>query len=871
MPNLLNSLWSRAGEAARVHYNFVGVTDRTLIVSATNLLVRGFSVVPTDRRSSTGGPVNGLFAVARALLRCLAFKAPKRAVAIIDTTPRAGPELLVAQLPQLASLCRTLGFTVVETTDELSLCASYAEAAHSDGQEVLIAGVDKRYAQLVSDTVWWFDANKDVRYTKEIVVKRFGVEPKLMADWLALVGDEDQVPGVKGIGAKGATEFLLEHGSLQAALSKPDLEGRVAKALKAEPALAEKQAFTTLVRDRALPVPFSAVPFSGLQAAQVNALFETLGFSELLLTTESRRHVEVCEQPAALVAHLDACGSTPVAIAAFIDEPGPGQTVLACLSMSRGERSFAVAPSSAAWSPLTAWLERADRPKLVHDLVPLLVSLERLGVQLRGVVSDVGCLSHLCEPSGWAPHELPLIARQVLGVALPTDEEVQGTGRAHKTFSAMPLERVADIGAQRSAAVEAAVTKLTPRVEPRLLAGYLELSDTLKRMELTGLAVDTGALDHAETSFAQIEAELDGQIEKLAGHAFNVNSSKQLGAVLFEELKLPVVHHTRTGWSTANEALERIQDAHPIVPLVIRWRGLRRLRDSWLHSLRRSIAADGRVHSRFHLARSFAGDLINSNPDLGRVPGRTPEMAMVRRAFVAGPGKLLMSVDFNQLGLYVLAHLSKDPSLVEPLRQRADMHRLTAAAILRKPAQALTHEERQLGKVVNFATFAGQGVSALGMQLGVSPTQAREYIARFDEHYALVRAFQDEQLRLVRTQGFITTIAGRRWPIGGLESLDSQLRSYAERLSRRATHEGSVADVSRRALLEADRALRREKLSTVPLLQILDEVLFEVPETELERAAKVCSDAMRGAFTLEVPLVVGVEAGKNWADLAPVT
>jgi DNA polymerase-1 len=229
-----------------------------------------------------------------------------------------------------------------------------------------------------------------------------------------------------------------------------------------------------------------------------------------------------------------------------------------------------------------------------------------------------------------------------------------------------------------------------------------------------------------------------------------------------------------------------------------------------------------------------------------------------------------MSVDFNQLGLYVLAHLTKDPALVEPLRNRADMHLLTASAVLEKPVTAITPDERQLGKVVNFATFAGQGASALALSLGVSAQEAKELIARFDRRYALVRAFQDEQLRLARERGYIVTIAGRRWPIGGLESLDPHDRSYAERLARRATHEGSVSDVARRSLLEADRALRREGLGAVPVHEILDEVLFDVPEAELEVTARVARTAMANAFALEVPLVVGVEAGRNWADLQPL-
>ena len=228
-----------------------------------------------------------------------------------------------------------------------------------------------------------------------------------------------------------------------------------------------------------------------------------------------------------------------------------------------------------------------------------------------------------------------------------------------------------------------------------------------------------------------------------------------------------------------------------------------------------------------------------------------------------------MSVDYNQLGLHVLAHLTGDPALVEPLRAHADLHVQTAAAVLELPADQIDEAKRQLGKVINFATFAGQGASATALQLGVPAAEAKELIARFDRTYAMVRAFQDEQLALAHARGYIVTIAGRHWPIGGLESLDSQLRSYAERLARRATHEGSVADVARRGLLDADRALRAANLRAYPLVQVVDEVLFEVHADDVAAAAEVAATAMRAAFDLRAPLRVGVEVGPDWSALAP--
>ena len=844
--------------------------DRTLVASATNLLARGFLVVPVDRRTRDGQPANGLYAVARALRRVIAMRPPVRAVAIVDSAARTRgwPPALEAQLDPLRELLRDLGLTVVETPDEVHLVASYARAAADAGDDVLIAGVDKRYAQLVGERLCWFDANKDVRYTSEIVEKRFTVPPAQVGPWLALVGDDDQLPGVKGIGAKGATALLQAHGSVEAALATLDtLPGATGKALRAAAAeVPARLAQAHLDTARALPVPWARLGWTPPHPATLNASYERLAFPELLVADGEALATERCETPEALAAALRGLGPGPIAVDALLEDPRPVWSALTGLGLSAGTGTACyVEASSPAWPALVRWLEDASVPKGGHDLVGTLVALRRQGVQLAGLVSDSACRSHLTQPSNWAPHELPLVARQVLGRALPDDDEVRGVGKARQPWSALPAGRAAAVAGTRADA-SAAISRALP-VDERLLAEYLELSDTLVRMELTGLLVDVQELQAAEASFADLERGLEQEIAALAGHPFNINSSKQLGAVLFEELKLPIVSHTRTGWSTANEALERIEHAHPIVPLVIRWRGLRRLRDSWLVALRGCIDADGRVHSRFHLARSFSGHLVNSNPDLGRVPGRTPEMSRVRRAFIAPEGKRVMSVDFQQLGLYVLAHLSKDPALVEPLRRGADMHALTAAAVLDVPVESLTHAQRQVGKVVNFATFAGQGASSLAMILGLTPAEARDYVARFDRHYAGVRAFQDQQLRLAKERGYIETVVGRRWPIGGLESLDSQVRSYAERLARRATHEGSVADISRRALLEVDRVLRREGLQTVPLVQMLDEVLFEVPEAELPRAAELCASAMRGAFSLEVPLVVGVEVGKNWADL----
>jgi DNA polymerase-1 len=628
---------------------------------------------------------------------------------------------------------------------------------------------------------------------------------------------------------------------------------------------------TRLERHRALPVPLDAVGFVAPPASRLNPLYRELGFVEYLASDGGDRvAVEVCETAEAVKSALASLGRGPIAIHVLTEDPSPVRGALVGVALSGGDRRAFYVPCANAVDPaLVAWLQDAGTPKVGHDIKVAVVALRRRGIELAGITGDSMCASHLAQPSNWAPHDLALVAKHVLGRALPEEAAVRGVGRQRKAWAALTVDHAGEYAGHLADAAAATWRGLAPTVDERLHAEYLELSDTLVRMEIRGIGVDADELTRAEQAFAPIEAELEREITALAGRTFNLGSSKQLGSVLFEDLKLPVVSHTKTGWSTATEALERIEHAHPIVSLVIRWRTLRRLRDSWITALRACIDDDGRVRSCFHPARSFSGRIVNSNPDLGRVPGRTPEMARIRRAFVARPGHVLMSVDYNQLGLHVLAHLTKDPALVEPLRDQADVHTQTAAAVLERPLDAIGPAERQLGKVVNFATFAGQGASALALQLNMPAAEAKELIARFDRKYSRVREFQDEQLRLARERGYIVTLAGRRWPIGGLESLDPHDRSYAERLARRATHEGSVADVSRRGLLDADRALRRAGLSAAPLVQILDEVLFEVPEAEVAEATRVASEAMRTAFVLEAPLRVGVEVGPNWADLEP--
>jgi len=857
------------------------MTRRVLVAHASNLLARGFLTSASDRMAENGQPTNALFAVARALLRALAFKEPEFAVAVIDAEPNdASPPLLKQQAERLAEVFTIHGMRVVRASNPADVVASYTRAALDDGCDVVVVGSDKRLAQLVSDEVWWYDAYKDVRYTPELVRKRFEVGPENVAEWLALVGDDDTLPGVKGIGKKGATTLIESHGSVAAALADVDaIAGRTGKALRAAGDATPRELERALLNQSAdLPAALADLAYRPLEHDRVQEFYREYGFFELLSTDgQEELAVDVCDTTELVDAALAGFDGGPVSIMALTDDPSAIRGRFAGLALAQAGRivyvPFAGKGASLSDVPakLEAFLADPKRALIGHDTKDAVIAFARLGVTVAGIVGDSVCGSHLAQPSNWAPHDLSLVARYVLRMALPEDDTVRGVGKRRKQWSALAVDQAAAYAGRLADTAEKAWAALESTTDAELLAEYLTLSQTLVRMELAGIACDATDLAQAGEDFERIGSGLEAQIFEMAGKEFNLGSTKQLGAVLFEQLGLPIVKRTKTGWSTANEALERIENAHPIVPLVIRWRRLRRLKDNWVTALTASIDSDGRVRSTFHPARSFSGRLVNSAPDLGRVPGRTPEMARIRHAFHAPAGSTLLSVDYRQLGLYVLAHLSEDPALVDSLANEQDMHRLTAAAVLEKAPEEISKDERQLGKVINFATFAGQGASSLAMQLGATAKEAKLWIERFYGRYSAVRSFQDEQLRLAQERGYIQTIAGRHWPIGSLRSPDQTDRSYAERLARRATHEGSVADVSRRGLLRADQALREAGLRATPLLQVHDEVLFEVVDEELTAAAEIAAAAMRNAFELRVPLRVGCKAGPNWAELVPLT
>lgn len=848
------------------------MAGRTIVVHTTDLLVRSFQAVPPERTDPSGAPANALFGVAMALLRVGSRKTPDRAIALLDSrAPLPGwPPPLAVQHDRLAELVEAHGFHVVEDAEALPAVAATVEQAVEAGHEVVVVGADKRLAQLVRPGVWWYEQHKDLFSTEAIVRKRFGVAPAAIPDFLGLVGERDLLPGVAGVGKKSAIELIEAHGTLADAWPVRDtLPTRVRNALDKAGTTAFDEVAKARLAGGTSPVSMAEGAYVPPDPAALNARYQQLGFSALLLDVP-RNAVEVdVVSGDAVGAVLAAWGDRPVAMALVTEDPSPVRGDLVAVTLAVSARAAVhVDVRNTVPSALATFLADPSRPKVVHGASDAFVAFGRRGVEVAGIALDTAIASHVDDPVGRAPHDLEVVARAVLKRALPSPERCRGKGKAQRAFADVPDAAVATWSAERATAMQELADRFgAPGVHH---AFAVSLSHTLARMQRHGLACRPERLDEAEQWLVERVERLQAEVHELAGHAFNLGSSKQLSGVLFEELGLDPPIRTKTGFSTATDVLQRIADVHPIVPRVMAWRQHRRLIDAWVAGLRPAIDVDGRVRARQHVARSFSGRVLCTDPDLSRVPGRTEAMTWIRRAFAPPDGNVLLSIDYAQLGLVVLAHLSGDPRLVEPICRGDDLHRITASAIFDVEVDEVSDDQRQTAKAVNFATFNGQGPSALALQLGVEVSEARGFIERFDRYYDVARAYQDEQLERARATGEVTSWSGRRWRIRGLSSLEVRDRAYAERLARRAAIEGTVADVTRQGLRDVDVALQAAGLSAVPLLQVHDEILFEVPEAELDDTIAIGCKTLEAVADLDVPLRVGPKVGPDWAALRAV-
>ena len=840
------------------------------------------------------------------------------------------PEDLRAQVEPMIRIVQALGFPLlrVEGVEADDVIGTLALQGAAQGMEVTISTSDKDFAQLVRPGVALVNTMSGSRLdSADAVVEKFGVRPEQIVDLLALMGDTvDNVPGVEKCGPKTAAKWLGEYGSLAAIMDRAgEIKGKIGDNLRAAlPRLPLNRELVTIKTDVALDGGPDALPLRERHVDELRELYARYGFNQALkeleggapdasavadkepgrargtgrvATTAPDEAVDPArgaageytavttpEQLEALVAQLRAADE--FAFDTETDSLDPMQANLVGLSFATRTGHAVYVPvghdypgappqldRAAVLAALSPVLSDVGRRKLgQHGKYDLHV-LRRHGVDVQGYADDTMLESFVLN-AGSNRHDMDSLARRFLGYDTIKYEDVAGKGAKQ-----IPFSQVAVDDATRYAAEDADITLrlhrvIAPRLaaEPGLERVYrdieLPLVPVLARIESNGVMIDGDELRRQSADLSKRMLAAQQKATELAGRTFNLDSPKQLQALLFDELKLPVLVKTPTGQpSTNEEALEAIADQHELPRVILEYRGLAKLRSTYTDKLPEMVNPDtGRVHTSYHQAGAATGRLSSTDPNLQNIPIRTDDGRRIRKAFVAPPGRKLVACDYSQIELRIMAHLSQDPGLVRAFESGADIHKATAAEVFGRKLEDVTGNERRAAKAINFGLMYGMGAFGLARQLGIGRGEAQDYIALYFSRYPGVRDYMERTREQARERGYVETVFGRRLYLEYIRAGNQAQRAGAERAAINAPMQGTAADIIKRAMISVDGWLAGHRDRALMILQVHDELVFEADESFVPTLVEEAGRLMASAAQLSVPLVVDSGTGNNWDE-----
>jgi DNA polymerase-1 len=902
-----------------------GAADVLYLVDLSGYVFRAYHALP-PLSSTRGEPTHAVLGTVNMLQKVVGERKPHMLAIAMDskapsfrraidarykaTRPSPPPDLSqqMARVEEIVRAWDAACFRVdgLEADDVIAAATARALA---EGWRVVIVTSDKDLMQLVRDdddrVVMW-DSMRDRVYGPAEVREKVGVVPSKVRDFLALTGDtSDNVPGVPGVGPKTAADLLSQFGSLEAIyarlaeVTKPKLreslreheaDARVSQRLVSLDASAPldwskdkllwggadvvtlRRLFTELEFNRQLD-QLDALGKAGAAAKQVKAAAESVAVERtygcVLDEAALARLVE--EARAARRVGLAVYGTHPDAMRAVVTgvalatRPGRGHYVPL-------SHRYLGCPKQLAWDRVRALLAPllADPGVTVvgHDLKQAGIVLARAGAPVAAPVFDTHVAAYLIDPE--SPNGLKDLARRELGVSLARFEDAPAKARGPQpTFDELDVERAATFAGADAEIALALRESFDPRLAAEGLLALMQdvempLSRVLAAMEMRGVLVDVPALEKLGRQVEQQLRDLEGECKRVAGRDFVLRSRDQLEKILFDDLKLPVVKRTpKGGRSTDADVLEALADRHELPRAILAYRELDKLKGTYIDALPRCVNPEtGRIHTRFDQAVAATGRLSSADPNLQNIPVRTELGRAIRAAFVAPPGRVVLSADYSQIELRVLAHLSQDPELIDAFSTGSDVHARTAALVLGKREDQLTADERRAAKAINFGVIYGMGDSGLAKQLGIPREQAARFIASYFERYAGVARFMERTVEAARQGEAVRTLLGRRRFLPNLHSANRALRFEAERVARNTPIQGTAADILKLAMV---RLGQDEVDGAHMVLTVHDELVFEVPEAEAKEAGARIRERMEGAMKLAVPLVVDVGSGPNWA------
>jgi DNA polymerase-1 len=787
------------------------------------------------------------------------------------------PDDLRRQVPYIRRALEALRIPIVESAgfEADDVIGTLARKAAEREYEVFIVSGDKDMMQLVTPQVKVLNPQKDnLILDPAKVVETLGVPPEKVVDVMALRGDAvDNIPGAPGIGDKGSVELIQEFGSVEAVLDRAAevkrKSYRESLEQNREAVLLSKE-LVTIDCHVPLELDLSAMETQPPDLEACRELFTELEFTSMLrdlAPSESTPAIKLLEEPTAdeIDSFCVAACSQGFAFALDAAAPAPQEeeeeapqnlSLLDVAEAAEKQASFSLGvcaeSATALRLPLTAevraLLEDAAVPKETHDWKSALHVLGGLGVTLRGAVDDTMLLSYALNPTHATQTLADVAARH--GQAAPTSLAA-GAAAIHALVPALKTD-----------VEKAGVGRVYQEID-------LPLAPVLFRMERAGVRIDATALSGLSDRFSGELARVGERVFELAGRRFNINSPKQLGEVLFTDLKLPAPASRGKGKavSTAQDVLEALAEKHEVPRLVLEYRHLAKLKSNYIDALPLLADAESRVHTTFMAAATATGRLSSVNPNLQNIPIRTELGREIRAAFTASPGTELLSADYSQIELRLLAHFSGDPLLKKAYAENIDIHTLTASEVFGVPADQMDKQTRNRAKAVNFGIVYGISAFGLAAQLGIPQAEARAYIERYFARYEGVKRFIEKTLEQTRREGSVRTMFGRVRPIPDIESRNPNQRGFAERTAINTPLQGTAADLIKLAMIAIDRQLTERKLKTRMVLQVHDELLFEVPTEETAEVAELVRREMEGGVKLDVPLVADLAFGANWRDL----
>ncbi len=865
--------------------------EELILIDGNSLLFKAFyatSYTGNYMVNRNGIPTNGVYGFARMVEKIISTN-PKYVIVAFDygkktfrnelldtykATRKETPQELVPQfaLAREYLTAHSITWYEIEGYEGDDIIGTLVDFGEKNNLKVSVYTGDKDANQLISPQTTIYRTVKGVTeldiYNEQTLLDKYGLKPDQFRDFLGLMGDSsDNIPGIKGVGEKTALKLLHQYGTIEGLQEHQDeIKGKMGEKIRAgmEDALMSKKV-ATILRDIPIDVDLEKATYQGYDYETLKSFYEKYDMNSLIksMTTEAAPKKELKLE---IVDHMPEI-TKDSAVYPSIYDTNYHRSIILGYGIYNDEQAYFISYENALKDEsFLAYLKDDNKKKYGYDIKSAVIGSRWNGIEINGYTFDLSLASYVLEPA--IKEELKYVCTHFDYEGVQYDEEVFGKGAKKHIPDDDILANHIVSKAKAIYELKDVVTKELKDKNQYELYEDIELPVTriLGEMEFAGTEIDLDVLKEMDTAFDETIEKLANDIYRISGTTFNISSPKQLGQVLFEDLGLKGGKKTKTGYSTSQDVLEKIIDAHPVVPLVLEYRMLTKLSSTYLKGLQEQVFPDNKIHTIYKQTLTHTGRLSSVDPNLQNIPVRSEEGKLIRKAFVSHNG-YLVSFDYSQIELRILAHMAHVTNLIDAFNQGKDIHRHTAALVFGVKDEEVTPQMRSQAKAVNFGIIYGMSEFRLSKDIGMSISEARDFINKYFETYPEVKTYMDEVVETCKKQGYVSTLLNRKRYIPTINDKNFMVRQQAQRYAMNTPIQGTGADILKLAMIEVDKALKEKNLKSQMILQVHDELIFDVFEDELEEVMSLVKEKMENCIKMDVPLIVEGNYAKNWCEL----